>query len=102
MARIGGRKMKIVNSPLYEEQLKSILKELFATDTQAVKSFKMYLDTIILNMPTKMAKYKKSVYFDNENIKDIEHQGLKIPFYYDSENDTYVVLGIIKTFYDPS
>ena len=88
--------MKIVNSKLYEEQLKTILKESFPTDIQAAKSFKLYLDTIILNMPTKVKKYKKSIYFDDENIKDIEHQGFTIPFLYDDINNTYVVLGIIS------
>ena len=41
-------------------------------------------------------KYKKSVYFDDEGIKDIEHQGFTIPFLYDAINNTYVVLGIIS------
>jgi hypothetical protein len=88
--------MKIVNSQLYTEQLKSILKEYFQGDIKAVKSFKLYLDTIILNMPTKVKKYKQSIYFNDENIKDIEHQGFTIPFYYDHINDTYVILGIIS------
>ena len=88
--------MKIVNSPLYTEQLKLILLNDFQGDIKAAKSFKLYLDTIILNMPTKAKKYKKSLYFNDENIKDIEHQGFTIPFYYDLINDTYVVLGIIS------
>lgn len=90
--------MKIVNSPLYEEQLKAVFQTHFGEDIKAAKGFKLYLDTIILNMPTKVAKYKKSIYFDDENIKDIEHQGFTIPFYIDSQNDTYVVLGIISNF----
>jgi hypothetical protein len=88
--------MKIVNSKLYETQLKSILIEMANIDFKSTKSFKLYLDTIILNMPTKVSKYKKSIYFDDENIKDIQHQGLTIPFFYDTINDTYVVLGIIR------
>ncbi len=90
------QKMKIVNSPLYTEQLKSILLTDFQGDKAAAKSFKLYLDTIILNMPTKVKKYKKSTYFEDENIKDIEHHGFTIPFYHDLINDTYVVLGIIS------
>ena len=88
--------MKIVNSHLYEEQLKSILSTSFGDDTKAAKSFKLYLDTIILNMPTKVSKYKKSIYFDDESIKDIEHQGFTIPFFIDDINNTYVVLAIIS------
>jgi len=88
--------MQIVSSPLYKQQLQTILSESFEDNIQAAKSFKLYLDTIILNMPTKAKKYKQSIFFNDENIKDIGHQGFTIPFYYDSINDTYVVLGIIS------
>ncbi|MBU0631249.1 hypothetical protein KKA17_01255 [bacterium] len=88
--------MNIVNSDLYEEQLKSILSSYFGDDMKAAKDFKLYLDTIIINIPTKVKKYKQSVYFDDENIKDIENQGFTIPFLIDDINNTYVILGIIS------
>lgn len=93
------KKGKIVNifcTDIFTKQLKNLLQEFVEEDFQATKKFKMYLDTVLINMPTKAQKYKKSVYFDDENIKDIEHQGLVIPFYDDKENDTYLLLGIIK------
>jgi hypothetical protein len=88
--------MKIVCSELYVSQLKAILEEMVEYDFKATKSFKSYLDTIILNVPTKSKKYKKSILFDDENIKDIEHQGLRIPFMIDETNDVYVILGVTK------
>lgn len=89
--------MNIVCSSLYETQLKSILEEFAKKSLKKTKNFKLYLDTIILNMPTKAKKYKKSIYFDNnDDIKDIEHEGFTIVFYTDNSNDTYLVLGIIK------
>ena len=88
--------MKIVVSKLFETELKNILEELAQQDYALTKQFKMYLDTIIMNLPTKVKKYKKSIYFDNENIKDIEYQGCTIVFYIDEENDSYVILGITK------
>jgi len=88
--------MKIVCSELYEKQLKEILEDMLKYDYKATKSFKSYLDTIIVNIPTKAKKYKKSIFFDNENIKDVEHQGLRIPFLLDTENDIYVILGVVK------
>ncbi|WP_345992841.1 hypothetical protein [Sulfurimonas sp. HSL-1716] len=87
--------MKILSSQLYEEQLKAILDSYFGSDIQAAKSFKLYLDTIIINMPTKVKKYKQSIYFDDENIKDIENQGFTIPFFIDNINNTYIILGIV-------
>jgi hypothetical protein len=54
----------------------------------------MYLDTIILNMPSKAKKYKKSIYFDDENIKDISYKGCTIPFFIDTEKNQIFLLGI--------
>lgn len=88
--------MNIFCTPLYEKQLKEILQEYMAEDKPATKSFKLYLDTIIINIPTKANKYQKSIYFDDENIKDVEHENLTISFYKDNENENYLILSIIK------
>lgn len=87
--------MKIVSSPLFRQQLRAILGPLARTNPPAAKSFKLYLDTILLNLPTKAAKYKPSIYFDDPHVKDIEHQGYTIPFYYDEEQRVFAILGII-------
>ncbi|MEA3229046.1 MAG: hypothetical protein U9P38_08260 [Campylobacterota bacterium] len=86
--------MNILTSKLYEKQLKDILELVAQQDYQSAKNFKMYLDTIILNMPTKEKKYKKSIYFDDENIKDISFQGCTIIFFVDKGNSRYIILGI--------
>jgi len=86
--------MQIEVTQLFEEQLRAILEELLAIDVKLAKDFKLYLETIIINMPTKAKKYKKSIYFDDENIKDIEFQNYTIVFRVDGQN--YKVLGIFK------
>lgn len=88
--------MNILVTPTFEEQLQTLLEEILQEDAASAKSFKMYLDTILLNMPTKVAKYKESAFFEDEGVQEIEHQGLKIPFYHNKQNNTYVILGIIK------
>lgn len=89
--------MNILCSELYEKQLKEILESILSqSDYETAKKFKLYLDTIILNMPTKAKKYKQSIYFDDERLKDIEYEGYLIPFILDEENKIYTVLGIIK------
>jgi hypothetical protein len=87
---------QIVSSSLFEEQLKEVLDSLEKEDVNSAKSFKLYLDTVIINMQSKIAKYKPSIYFDNEKVKDIENQGYAIPFYIDEEEGIYVLLGIIR------
>ena len=88
--------MNIVCTPLYEEQLKDILLIGINENFEGTKKFKMYLDTVIINIGTKIDKYTKSIYFDDENIKDIKFQGLRIPFLVDKENNTYLLLAIME------
>jgi len=96
MAKDKSTIMNILCTDIFQTQLKEILEEFAKEDYTATKNFKMYLDTIIINAPTKAKKFKKSIYFDDENIKDITHQGFIIPFYLDKDNDNYLMLGIIK------
>lgn len=88
--------MDIITSKLYEKQLQEILELIIEHDYKAAKNFKTYLDTIILNIPSKEKKYKKSIYFDDENIKDVEFQGCVVIFLVDNSNKAYVILGITK------
>lgn len=89
--------MSILASNLYKEQLAAVLKLLKEESAEGAKSFELYLDTVIVNMQTKAKKYKKSIYFEDENIKDIENQGYTIPFYIDEQKKIYVILGLLKS-----
>lgn len=88
--------MNIITSSLYRKQIEDISDSLEQEAKGSAKSFKLYLDTIIINMQTKIEKYKKSIYFDNDDIKDIENQGYTIPFYIDKEKNLYILLAIVK------
>jgi hypothetical protein len=87
---------QILSSSLFDEQLQEILITLEKEEANSAKSFKLYLDAIILNMQTKIAKYKPSIFFEDDRVKDIENQGYIIPFYCDETEEAYVLLGIIK------
>jgi hypothetical protein len=88
--------MNVLASNLYKTQLKEVSAHIQKEFGDNVSKFEMYLDTIIINMHTKAKKYKKSIYFDNENIKDIQNQGYTIPFYRDEEKNKYILLGILE------
>ncbi len=92
--------MNITCTPLFTEQLKAILAPMAKANPQSAKSFKLYLDTILLNLPTKAKKYKPSIFFDDDAVRDIEHQGCTVPFYHDREKNTYIILGIIDNRYE--
>ena len=89
--------MNILSSNLYKEQLKEALELIKKQSEADIRNFEMYLDTIIVNMHTKIKKYKQSIYFDNENIKDIQNQGFTIPFYIDEKKSLYILLGIVPS-----
>ena len=88
--------MNILCTELYETQLKSILQKFAEEDFNATKSFKLYLDTIIINIPTKAHKYKKSIYFDDENVKDIPHENFTVVFFIDKEKNNFLILSILE------
>jgi len=86
----------ILCSKIYEEQLKGILEPLIQDDISLAKKVKMYLDTLIINIPTKAKKYKKSIFFDHENIKDLEFENYTITFCIEDNGSLYILLGIVK------
>jgi len=89
--------MNILISDLYKEQLEDALELIKKQTDSDANNFKLYLDTIIINLHTKVKKYKKSIYFDDENIKDIQNQGYTIPLYIDEKEKVYVLLGLINS-----
>ncbi len=87
--------MKILASKRYEEELKLIFKKLVKqVDHTSAKNFKLYLDTIVLNIPTKLHKYKVSSFFDNPNVKEIDYNGFKIFIYVDDVEENIILLSI--------
>ena len=89
--------MNVYSSELYKKQLEEASQIVENQGEIDVNSFKLYLDTIIINMHTKAKKYKQSIYFSNEDIKDIDNQGFTIPFYVDAEKKRYILLGIVPS-----
>ena len=89
--------MNVLSSKLYKEQLKEVLALIKKESDTDASAFELYLDTIIVNMHTKLKKYKKSIYFDDDNIKDIQNQGYTIPFYIDEKKKINILLGLIKS-----
>jgi hypothetical protein len=88
--------VEILSSELYEKQLKEILEPMIQKDISSAKKFKIYLDTLIVNIPTKAKKYKKSIYFNDENIKDLVYENYTVVFCIENSNTSYILLGIVE------
>ena len=87
--------MKILVTEKFENELKLILSAMLQQlDCNSTKNFKLYLDTIMLNIPTKLHKYKVSPFFDDKQLKEIDYNGFKIFFYEDSLKKNIILLSI--------
>lgn len=72
--------MNILSSPLYVKQLKELLETLSQQDYQATKNFKIYLDTIILNMPSKEKNIKNPSILMMKTLKILSFKGVESLF----------------------
>ena len=87
--------MKILITPRYKQNLQTLLTQIHQQlDFSNAKNFKLYLDTIIFNIPTKLHKYKTSDFFKDERVKEIDFRGFKIFFLYDKNDEKIILLSI--------
>lgn len=72
--------MQIIRDISYLQKLQSIM-EFIAQDSvnQAIK-FQVELDEIIDDIPNMTFKYRKSIYFNDNNIRDLIFKGYVVPY----------------------
>lgn len=71
--------------------------EFIAQDSvnQAIK-FQVELDEIIDDIPNMPFKYRKSIYFNDNNIRDLIFKGYVIPYKIDTAKNQIIIIGINK------
>ena len=70
--------MKIIRLRRFKNQLTNILTHIAKDKISASETFFYELNTIINDLPNFPFKYRKSIYFDNENIRDMTFKGYTI------------------------
>jgi len=88
--------MRINRSPLYKNNLFQILDYIAKDKLSASKNFLNELDKLINNLPTFPFKFRKSQYFDDENIRDMIYKGFTIIY---RVNETEKRIDIIRIFH---
>lgn len=88
--------MQIIRNISYLQKLQSIM-EFIAQDSvnQAIK-FQVELDEIIDDIPNMPFKYRKSIYFNDENIRDLIFKGYVIPYKIYTAKNQIIIIGINK------
>lgn len=88
--------MQVEKDPNFNNNLVEILKFIAVDSPKNAKKFKKELDKMILSLPHMPYKYRKSYYYDDENIRDLVFMGYTVPYLVDQESSKIVILDLFK------
>jgi len=88
--------MQINRSSRYKNNLFQILDYIAQDKVSASENFLNELDKLINNLPNFPFKFRKSKYFDNENIRDMTYKGYTIIY---RVNEAKNVIDIVRIFH---
>ncbi|MCD6258659.1 MAG: type II toxin-antitoxin system RelE/ParE family toxin [Helicobacteraceae bacterium] len=86
----------IQRSEPFKKSLLGILTFIAKDSKNKANIFKKALQEKINQLTFMPFKYRKSIYFEDENIRDFIFKGYCIPYVIDEENEKIILLDIIK------
>jgi plasmid stabilization system protein ParE len=87
---------KIFYDKRFKTDIKEILDFIKKDKISSSQKFKKNLKEKIEKLIFHPYKYRKSIYFDDENIRDLIYKGYIIPYKIDKKQKRIYILGIIK------
>ena len=88
--------MKIERSPKYRNNFFQILDYIAQDKFSASENFKNELDNLIEDLPNFPYKYRKSIYFDDKDMRDLIFKGYVVPYKVDEANNQIIIIGVNK------
>ena len=88
--------MQIKLDEKFEINFNSILEYIAQDKISASKKFRKDLFKQIKNLPTFPYKFRKSIYFTNNNIRDMIFKGYTIVYEIDLDNNQIILLNIFN------
>jgi len=88
--------MRIFRNEEYKFELQNILRYIANDKISASREFKKELDREIRDIPNFPYKYRKSIYFDDENIRDMIFRGYTVNYKIDLDKDIVYILSIFN------
>jgi len=88
--------MQIYKSDEFEYKLREILNFIAKDKLGSAIKFNRNLQAQIDNLVNFPYKFRKSFYYDNENIRDLIFKGYTIPYLIDKKNNKIIILDIFK------
>ncbi|EAJ0326363.1 type II toxin-antitoxin system RelE/ParE family toxin [Campylobacter lari] len=89
--------MQILESDLFTNELNVILAFIMKKESiKAKNAFKNDLYKVLKKLDFMPYKFRKSLAFDDESVRDFIFKGYVIPYKIDKEKDLIIILGIYK------
>jgi plasmid stabilization system protein ParE len=88
--------MIIIESKDFVDELKNILAFISKDNKTAAKNFRKSLSKKIDNLKDFPFMYRVSIYFDNENIRDLVYKGYTVVYEVDLDKEIITIIGIVK------
>jgi len=88
--------MKIEYNPTFRKRAFEIWNFISKDSVNKADDFLNQLENKILELVYMPYKFRKSFYYDDENIRDLIFKGYTIPYYIDKKNDIILILDIFK------
>lgn len=88
--------MNIIYEPKFVNSFNNIWDYISLDSKTRANQFKTELKEKIENLVYMPYKFRKSFYFDNEEIRDMIFKGYVIPYKIDKANNEIIIIGIKK------
>jgi len=88
--------LKIIESEKFKLRLQIIAKRIKEDKPSAALKFAKELKRTIVDLNNSPYKYRKSFYFDDEEIRDMTYKGYTIVYKIDTQNDRLIIADIFN------
>jgi len=88
--------MQIKLDANFEQKFKNILDYIAKDKLSASKKFKKEIFKQIKNIPNFPYKHRKSIYFDDENVRDLIYRGYTVTYEINEKENRITVLDIFN------
>ncbi len=88
--------MKIIRSKKYISALQNIITYISKDSKKRAFSFRNELEKVVNNLVDMPYKCRQSIYFENDNKRDLIFKGYTIVYKIDESKDAITIIGIKK------
>jgi len=88
--------MTIIYNPEFDKQIIEIINHIARDKPSASIKFASELEDLMSNLPNFPYKFRKSIYFNDSNIRDMIYKGYTIVYEINPKNNTIEILKIFN------